>query len=222
MDKPVAATQRGAGRRRAGAGWMAAVCSPRLQALAGAAAIALLALPVVRKPMEAGMATHMLAQFPLLVAAGALLAAACPGWLRSRIARWNALGIAGLVAAAGVLALSMIPRLLDLALADPRIDAAKWLALLLCGAALRLSWHPAGLVVQGFFLGNVLPMMAVAGVLYQEASARLCNSYRLDEQAFVGQALVGLAGAVAVAWLAWAAWRTMRDERASLGEHAGA
>ncbi|ODS96296.1 MAG: hypothetical protein ABS56_13850 [Lautropia sp. SCN 69-89] len=201
---------------------MAAACSPRLQALAGAAAIALLALPVVRKPMEAGMATHMLAQFPLLVTAGALLAAACPDWLRSRIARWNALGIAGLVAAAGVLALSMIPRLLDLALADPRIDAAKWLALLLCGAALRLSWRPAGLVVQGFFLGNVLPMMAVAGVLYQEASARLCNSYRLDEQAFVGQALVGLAGAVAVAWLAWAAWRTMRDERASLGEHAGA
>jgi len=196
--------------------------TPRLQAMAGAAAIALLALPAVRGPMEAAMATHMLAQFPLLVAAGALLAAACPAGLRSRIARWNALGIAGLVATAGVLGLSMIPRLLDLALADPRIDAAKWLALLLCGAALRMSWRPAGLVVQGFFLGNALPMTAVAGVLYQEASARLCNSYRLDEQELVGQALVGLAGAVAAAWLAWAAWRSMRDERESLREHAGA
>ena len=35
----------------------------------------------------------------------------------------------------------------------------------LAGAALRLSWRPAGLVVQGFFLGNVLPMSAVVGQL---------------------------------------------------------
>ena len=173
------------------------------------------------------MATHMLVQFPLLLLAGALLHVSRSPSGDARFASadepdWNRLGIAGLVFAACVLALTMIPRLLDLALVDARVEAAKIVALLAAGAALRASWRRAGLVVQGFFLGNVLPMMAVAGVLYQEASARLCNSYRLDEQAFVGQALVGLAGAVAVAWLAWAAWRTMRDERASLGEHAGA
>lgn len=216
MAEPVVATHRGVGRRRAGAGWLAAVRTPRLQALVGAATIALLALPAVRGPMQAGMGTHMLAQFPLLVAAGALLAAACPAGLRDRIARCNALGISGLIAAAGVLALSMIPRLLDLALADPRIDAAKWLALLLCGAALRLSWRPAGLVVQGFFLGNTLPMTAVAGILYQEASARLCNSYRLDEQELVGQALVWLAIAAGAVWLVRAAARSMRAERETL------
>lgn len=222
MDEPLVRGHRTAGHCPRGPGRAAAPRVRRLQVLAGAAMIALLALPAVRAPMQAKMATHMLVQFPLLVAAGALLAASCSAGLRSRIGRWNAQGIAGLVAVAGVLGLSMIPRLLDLALADARIDAAKWLALLLCGAALRLSWRPAGLVVRGFFLGNLLPMTAVAGILYQEASARLCNSYRLDEQEFVGQLLVALAGAAAAAWLGHLAWRTMREARASLRGQAGA
>ncbi len=156
------------------------------------------------------MATHMLLQFPALVAAGALAAAACPAAWRRRAARWNVLGIAGLAFAAGVLGLAMIPRLLDLALLDARVELAKWAALLLCGAALRLSWRPAGIVVQGFFLGNVLPMTAVAGVLYQASTARLCNSYRIDEQAWVGLALAWLAGGVALAWLLHAGWRMAR------------
>lgn len=194
----------------------------RRQALAGAAVIALLALPPVRRAMEAGMAAHMLLQFPALVAAGALIASACPGSVRRSIARWNVLGIAGLSASASVLALAMIPRLLDLALVDARVEAAKWAALLACGAALRMSWYPAGLVVQGFFLGNVLPMTGVVGVLYQDATARLCNSYRLDEQAFVGQALVWMAIAASAAWLVQAAARSIRAERDGLGGRAGA
>jgi hypothetical protein len=194
----------------------------RRQALAGAAAIALLALPPVRRAMEAGMATHMLLQFPALIAAGALLASACPVSLRRSVARWNVLGIAGLSASASVLALAMIPRLLDLALVDARVEAAKWTALLACGAALRLSWRPAGVVVQGFFLGNVLPMTGVVGVLYQDATARLCNSYRLDEQAFVGQALAWIAVAAAAAWLVQAAARSIRAERDGLSGRAGA
>ncbi len=168
------------------------------------------------------MATHMLLQFPALIAAGALLASACPASLRRSVARWNVLGIAGLCASAGVLALSMIPRLLDLALVDARVEAAKWAALLLCGVALRLSWRPAGAVVQGFFLGNVLPMTGVVGVLYQDATARLCNSYRLDEQALVGEALVWIAVAAAAAWLVQAAVRSIRAERDGLRGRAGA
>lgn len=82
--------------------------------------------------------------------------------------------------------------------------------------------NAALLVVRGLFLGKLLPMTAVAGILYQEASARLCNSYRLDEQEFVGQLLVGLAGAAAAAWLGRLAWRTMRAARASLRGPAGA
>lgn len=183
----------------------------RTQSLLGLAGIAVLALPPVRSAMESGMATHMLVQFPALVAAGALLASACQERLRARVQQWNVLGIAGLVVSAGVLAVSMIPRLLDLALVDPRVEVVKWLALLLCGLALRLSWSRAGVVVQGFFLGNVLPMTAVAGILYQEAPERLCNGYRLDEQLLVGQALVWLSIAVGVAWLTRVGIRASRS-----------
>lgn len=185
----------------------------RRQALCGLALLALLAMPALRHRMEAGMASHMLLQFPLLIVAGALLAAACPAAWRRGLERWNTLGIAGLVASAGVLGLSMVPRLLDLALVDARVEIAKWLALLACGAALRLSWHAAGVVVQGFFLGNVLPMTGVVGILYQNAPQRVCNSYLLDEQLLVGQILVWSALGIGAGWMALVAWRMWRAER---------
>lgn len=185
----------------------------RRQALCGLALLALLAMPALRHRMEAGMASHMLLQFPLLIVAGALLAAACPAAWRRGLERWNTLGIAGLVASAGVLGLSMVPRLLDLVLVDARVEIAKWLALLACGAALRLSWHAAGVVVQGFFLGNVLPMTGVVGILYQNAPQRVCNSYLLDEQLLVGQILVWSALGIGAGWMALVAWRMWRAER---------
>ncbi len=185
----------------------------RRQALCGLVLLALLAMPALRHRMEAGMASHMLLQFPLLIVAGALLAAACPAAWRRGLERWNTLGIAGLVASAGVLGLSMVPRLLDLVLVDARVEIAKWLALLACGAALRLSWHAAGVVVQGFFLGNVLPMTGVVGIIYQNAPQRVCNSYLLDEQLLVGQILVWSALGIGAGWMALVAWRMWRAER---------
>ncbi|HEY0822874.1 MAG TPA: hypothetical protein VGD76_03725, partial [Ramlibacter sp.] len=121
---------------------------------------------------------------------------------RRRADAWNAHGIAGLLAAALVLMVLMIPRVLDLALVDARVDAAKWLALLACGAALQLSWRRAGLLVQGFFLGNLLPMTAAAGQLFQDAPVRLCNAYLLDDQVRLGQGLVVLSVLGAAAFIA--------------------
>jgi hypothetical protein len=186
-------------------------------ALAGAGAVllALLALPASRQLLESGMTLHMLVQYPLIAGCGWLLAGAMPANWRARIGRWNALGMAGLLATALVLGVLMIPRVLDLALVDGRVEIAKWLALLACGAALRLSWRPAGLLVQGFFLGNVLPMTAVAGHLYQDSPIRLCNAYLLDDQVRLGQWLVGICIAIAVTWFA-AVFRTfMRREAAA-------
>lgn len=148
------------------------------------------------------MSLHMLAQLPLLALAGWLLAGALPARWRARLGGWNAYGIAGLLATALVLSLMMIPRVLDLALVEERIETLKFLALLACGAALRLSWQRAGAVVQGFFLGNVLPMTAAAGQLYQDSPLRLCNAYLLDDQAWLGGALVLLAVAIGIAWIA--------------------
>lgn len=182
----------------------------RHQVLIGFALLATLLMPPLRVALESHMSTHMLLQFPMLILAGGLLIHSVSSAWRRRLSAWNAHGIAGLAFAAPVLALAMVPRLLDLGLVDGRIEALKFAALLLCGAALRLSWQAAGVVMQGFFLGNTLPMMAIAGTLYLEAPARVCNAYRLDEQQFVGLALIWVASALAALWLARVCWRLTR------------
>ncbi len=174
--------------------------------LAGGALGLVLALPWTREAMESSMWRHMLLQFPAWLLAGALLAAALPPRARAAVARWNAHGIAGLVAVAVTLAVLMVPRVLDLALRRPDIEAAKLAALLLAGVALCLSWRPAGLVVQFFFLGNLLPMMVVVGQLYIDSPLRLCNAYLLDDQARLGAWLIGGAATLGAAWLAWTGW----------------
>ena len=187
-------------------------CTPARQGCAALALLVLLATPLLRQTLEASMARHMLLQFPLCMLAGALLAGALPAAARSAIARWNAYGISGLVATALVLGLLMVPRVLDLALVSLAIELAKVSALVLAGAALRLSWHPAGLVVQGFFLGNVLPMTAVVGQLYVDSPTRVCNAYLLDDQEQLGHWLVWLAVVIAVAWLAWMLYAMVRRD----------
>jgi len=189
--------------------------APRWRAALGLLLAAVLALTPARALLEASMLRHMLVQAPLLLLAGALLASAAGPGLRAALARWNALGISGLVAAGAVLGLLMVPRVLDLALAEPAVEAAKFALLLLAGAALALSWRPAGLLVQAFFLGNMLPMTAVAGQLYADSPVRVCNAYLLDDQARLGEWLIALACAAAVLWLAQVA-RTvvLREERA--------
>jgi hypothetical protein len=185
---------------------------PRLAALAAVALLTLLALPVARQTLEASMSAHMLLQYPLLALAGYWLASTLsPLWL-ARQQRFNAHGIAGLFASALILAVLMIPRVLDLALVDARIALAKALALVFCGAALRLSWRPAGLLVQGFYLGNVLPMMAVVGNLYANSPVRVCNAYLLDDQARLGQLLIWLSAGIALAWGAFVVRSLMQRE----------
>lgn len=189
-------------------------------AMTAAALLCLLAWPGVRHGLEASMTRHMLVQYPLLMLAGWLLAAALPGRWLARLNLWNAHGISGLFATALMLAILMSPRVLDLALVDGRIEAVKFLALLSCGAAIRLSWKAAGLLVQGFFLGNVLPMMAVAGNLYETSPMRVCNAYLLDDQARLGQMLVWIAAAIAAAWFAWLVRTLMRRDAAMTPEDA--
>lgn len=169
--------------------------------LAALGLLALLASPPMRRLLESSMSLHMLLQFPLAVLAGHLLTGGLRASIHDKLQRWNAYGLTGLLATALLLSLLMIPRLLDLALVDPRFEAAKWLALLATGAALRLSWTKAGLPGQFFFLGNMLPMTAMAGSLFIESPLRVCNAYLLDDQVRVGQGLIVACTVVAAAWL---------------------
>lgn len=198
-----------------------ALLSGRAAAWAALVLLVVLALPPMRAALEASMRAHMLVQFPLIALAGYLLAGALPPRWSTRIEAWNAYGIAGLLACALVLSVLMIPRLLDLALVDGRIELLKALSLLGCGAAVRLSWRPAGLLVQGFFLGNVLPMTAAAGQLYQDSPLRLCNAYLLDDQVRLGEALVLMAVAIGLAWLVHLFRVLVRREAGSLPPAAG-
>lgn len=158
-------------------------------------------VPPLRAWMEGDMARHMLLQFPLLLLAGGLLALLLPGDVRGRVARWNAHGIVGLALFLLVSAFWMIPRALDEALLSNGTEAAKFASLLGAGAALQLSWQPAGPVVQAFFLGNWAWMSAAVGLLYQDSPARLCNFYLLDQQSVAGQGLVALALIVPLGWI---------------------
>ena len=180
-----------------------------MKAQVGALLLVLLLLPPLRRAAEASMTAHMLVQYSGLLLAGGLLADALPVRWQQTFGRCNELGIAGLVGSALTLAVLMVPRVLDLALVDARVEGLKLLALALTGAALRLSWRRAGVVVQVFFLGNLLPMMAVVGTLYQDAAVRVCNAYRLDDQQDLGLALVWLAIGVLAFWL----WQLARQRR---------
>jgi hypothetical protein len=183
-------------------------------AAAGGALLILLALPAVRQAMEASMWRHMIVQAPLWIAAGALVAGAAPERARRALAPWNVSGISGLAIATVTLALLMVPRTLDLALVVPEIEAAKLAALFATGAALRLSWRRASTVLQFFFLGNVLSMMAIAGMLYMNSPLRLCNAYLLDDQERLGDWLTTAAAVFGVAWLVWITLLLMQRENA--------
>lgn len=187
---------------------------PAALAAAGGALLALLALPAVRQAMEASMWRHMIVQAPLWITAGALVAGAAPERFRQALAPWNVSGISGLAIATVTLALLMVPRTLDLALVVPGIEAAKLAALFATGAALRLSWRRASPVLQFFFLGNTLSMMAIAGMLYMNSPLRLCNAYLLDDQERLGVWLTTSAAVFGVAWLVWIAVVLMRRENA--------
>lgn len=178
----------------------------------------ILAIGPLRTLLETSMATHMLVQFPLLilagVASGGVLLRTSDATVPAGRRDWNHLGVTGLAFVALVLAVSMIPRLLDLALIDARVEVFKLAALFVTGVLLRRSWSKAGLIVQGFFLGNVLPMTAVAGILYRDSPVRLCNSYRFDEQWLVGTMLVVVASLAGAAWLVMVGCRMHRAEMA--------
>ena len=172
--------------------------SPAARSLIGMVLLFAVMSPPIRRATEASMTAHMLVQYIGLLLAGGLLCHGIPQRWQGGLRRWNELGIAGLVASIVILTVLMIPRVLDLALVDARVEAFKVVALVLAGAALRMSWQRAGLVIQIFFLGNMLPMMAVVGTLYQQSHTRLCNAYLLSDQQDLGMALVFLAAGVAL------------------------
>lgn len=164
-------------------------------------------------PLTQSMSMHMLVHIPLIVASGAL---ACQAWSlsgytwRRRFSRrlsalyqsGNHYGLAGLVAVSFIGAYWMIPKALDSVLLSVWVDLSKFVLLFVSGALLIDSVKRANAVIKLFFVGNFCWMMAIAGILYQDDTVRLCNFYLLGDQDIAGKGLVVLAIMLPILWLA--------------------
>ncbi|MCC7425315.1 MAG: hypothetical protein IT557_00265 [Alphaproteobacteria bacterium] len=160
--------------------------------VAGLALAALAALPPVGPLLEARLPSHILGQYPLIVAGGALIGARLA---RDRVAAWSA--APALLAAALALSFWLLPCWIDASLADPAVRAARVASLsLLTGLPLGWGWTQAGPLLRGFFVVKATAMLAVMGWLLLAVPARLCNAHLLSDQRLLGIGMVGLAMAV--------------------------
>ncbi len=176
------------------------------------ATVVLAALPLIllwpgtRHLIEARMSWHMLAEFPLLVAAGWAAQRLTQSWAPLRhIGRhtrgldWHGWSTATYTALVSIV--WMIPSALDMALIDGRVAIAKCISLWLAGWLLAQGVRRMPAEVLLFLIGNLSWMMATAGLLYIETPAQLCVNYGQADQVHTGIGLVAWAlgiGAVAI------------------------
>ncbi|MGE5546830.1 MAG: dicarboxylate transporter/tellurite-resistance protein TehA [Solirubrobacterales bacterium] len=177
----------------------------------GGALAAFLMIPAVARALEETLAAHMLVQIPLLILAGGLLGVGLlgmglperrPGWL----GRLNDTGAPGMVLAIAMLICWMLPRALDGALFHWQVEVVKFVSVPAIGALVVVSWPRLGFVARNFVILNGISMFVAEGWLYFIAPVRLCSAYLIDDQATVGSAFLGVAGALfaSVLWRALA------------------
>jgi hypothetical protein len=163
--------------------------------------VALALIGILHARLEASMATHMVAELPLLFACGWLAARAVRGTDLRRRPALDAWTLPMLLAALLLSSVWMLPVTLDLAVLDPRMNALKFGAMVMAGLLCGVAWPRAGMVLQGFFMLNWAWMTITAGLLYQDAPQQLCSVYLNDQQAAAGFGLVMLAGCVLSLWV---------------------
>lgn len=145
--------------------------------------------------LERQMLTHVLVQLPALVVAGGLIVPrpATPGH--------RPFAIPALLVAVFAAAVWMLPRTLDAALAEPRVNGLKYATVpLLIGLPLAWAWPRLSGLTRAFVWANVVSMLIALGWLYKVAPTRVCNYYLQREQDELGTALLIVASAIVVTW----------------------
>lgn len=179
------------------------------------AGLLLLGLAILaRGPLEARLPTHLLVQFPLLLAGGALLAGPKPPPV---LAPWNRGGATGLALAAVILAFWMLPRAIDASLTSAIYEAGKLAGLPLAGAALAWSLPALPWLARQLLASQAIAMAAATGWLYTALPERLCLRYLRSDQDALGIALLLLAVGAFLVWLGG----LLRGSRAAAGEPRG-
>jgi len=168
------------------------------------------ALPPLSTLLMQLMLTQMLVQIPLIFIAAALWSEYLSWPTGTRWKQWNAQGAPGLLFSAMVMVYWMTPIALDHAATDSLWETAKVASLAAAGISAGISWRMSSGVAHAFYVGNMVWMTITAGMLYQEATQRLCNAYLWDDQAITGQALVVASIILAVTWMLILAGQTMR------------
>lgn len=157
---------------------------------------AVAALVLVSPPLDpfldAAMARHVLLQIPALFFLGFI--AGRSNWIS--VKRYNLLGLAGLVFFIGSLLFWMIPRSLDAAVSDNRIDQLMHLNIIAAGWALSKSL-PLMPVIMRVALGMYgLTMIISLGAIYSSYDALICAVYSIGQQKETGWYLFRIAAAL--------------------------
>lgn len=152
----------------------------------------------VRHAVEASMFSHMVLQLPMLVLAGLLAGRRIRGPIAGRIAAIDAFGLSSVLMISTVSLAWMIPAALDLTLISPPVNLLKYLSLWSASFLLGTALRRITLGVETFLLGNLVWMLATAGLLYMDATTRLCVNYLFDEQRATGLGLLALAAALSL------------------------
>lgn len=156
----------------------------------GAVLIILAILPGMRPWLEGALTRHLLVQYPMLVAGGAMIGANLG---RARSAPWLA-GPALLLGSITVMFWAL-PRWLDAAAINPGAAGLGKIAtlVLLAGLPLGWGWREAGPVLRAFTWANYSVMALIMGWLQLIVPSRLCNAYLITDQHQSGRILIMLA-----------------------------
>lgn len=168
---------------------------------------------------ESDPITHVLIQFPLYIGAGVIFR----HWLYpsyfsiAKLAKlpWFDGGYAGLLAAFFGLVYWMLPRNIDLSVGNVFADSLKTLSLvLLVGFIGSLAWQFAHPLLRGFVKAQSVSMLMFQAFLYTHAPNRLCLSYLVNQQVWLGYGFLLLALVLVVLFTFPLFYRERIDESA--------
>ena len=151
--------------------------------------------------LESTMVGHVLLQLPLLVTIGLFAADVVTAKLKNMIILINAGGIFGCISITFIFLVWMIPRWLDASLVYETVALAKYASLIVGGVLLRMSWPIAHPITRGLLQIEFIAMLLRLGWLYLISPERLCNSYLLSDQIWLGRGLLIIAFALCLTWL---------------------
>lgn len=157
------------------------------------------ALFVLLRPiLEARLVTHVLVEYPLLLALGAVVGG---GRCGASIQAWNRGGASGIVLAGAILTFWMVPRAIDTSVGSIDYALVKFVSLPVAGAALATSLPATPWLARQMLAVHAIAMATAMGWLYLVLPQRLCLRYPRNDQDEMGVALIILSVLAFVVWL---------------------